>query len=127
MALMPPSVSLPIHRLSPLTFHQSVMPHEAAPVPTLPYIQAFPIDVNGWHSSLDSMPKMPTIPLACTALLALVCALIVCAAFMALGWYRARSAIARFDEEQQCVQEHEHEIERRSVVVSVVSDTEIFS
>ncbi|KAH7323392.1 hypothetical protein B0J17DRAFT_723383 [Rhizoctonia solani] len=109
MALIPPS---------------SIAFEAPTPVPTIHV--GFPISVNGWRVPVDGVQTEPSIPLYCSALLALFFAFIVISMFLAIGWHRGSVAIRDVEKAEQSEPTVE-EVERSSIVVSVVSDTEIFS
>ncbi|CAE6445930.1 unnamed protein product [Rhizoctonia solani] len=106
MALIPPS---------------SVAFDAPAAVPTIR--TGFPISASGWLVPIDGVQKESSIPLACSALIAFVLAFIVIAMFLAIGWQRGSVAIRDLEKAEPTVEQ----VERTSVVVSVVSDTEVFS
>ncbi|CAE6450566.1 unnamed protein product [Rhizoctonia solani] len=109
MALIPPS---------------SVAFDAPAAVPSIHV--GFPVSANGWLMPIDGVQKEPSIPLFCSALIALFFAFIIIAMFLSIGWHRGSVAIRDLEKAEQAEPTVE-EVERRSVVVSVVSDTEVFS
>ncbi|CAE6512566.1 unnamed protein product [Rhizoctonia solani] len=109
MALIPPS---------------SVAFDAPAAVPTIH--TGFPISASGWLLPIDGPQTEPTIPLFCSALIALFLAFIVIAMFLSVGWLRGSGAIRDLEKAESEEPTVEH-VERRSIVVSVVSDTEVFS
>jgi hypothetical protein len=94
----------------------------ATPAPTGALVLNSPVSPIGWRAGLDTIPHVPTLPVACTALLALVFALTLAAIFLAIGWRRGIALAA--DEEKGEIAMEQSEAEKRSVVVS---NTEIFS
>ncbi|KAG8701790.1 hypothetical protein FRC11_011905 [Ceratobasidium sp. 423] len=85
----------------------------------------FPASANGWLIPIDGVQTEPSIPLFCSALIALFFAFIIIAIFLSIGWHRGSLAIRDLEKAEQAEPTVE-EVER-SVVVSVVSDTEVFS
>ncbi|CAE6508626.1 unnamed protein product [Rhizoctonia solani] len=108
MALIPPS---------------SVAFDAPAAVPTIH--TGFPISASGWLLPIDGVQTEPSIPLFCSALIAFFFAFIVIAMFLSVGWHRGSVAIR--DLEKAEAEEPTVEEVERSIVVSVVSDTEVFS
>ncbi|KAJ1299354.1 hypothetical protein OPQ81_000617 [Rhizoctonia solani] len=86
----------------------------------------FPVSANGWLVPNDGVQTEPSIPLYCSALIAFFFAFIVIAMFLATGWHRGSIAIRDLEKAEQAEPTVE-EFERSSVVVSAVSDTEVFS
>ncbi|KAF8751176.1 hypothetical protein RHS01_08738 [Rhizoctonia solani] len=66
------------------------------------------------------------LPLICSALIAFAFAFLVIAMFFAVGWHRGSTAIRDLEKAEQPEPVVE-QVERRSIAISVVSDTEVFS
>ncbi|CAE6445942.1 unnamed protein product [Rhizoctonia solani] len=109
MALIPPS---------------SVAFEAPASVPSIHV--GFPVSASGWLMPIEGAQKEPTLPLICSVLIAFVFAFVIIAMLLAIGWQRGRVAIQDFEKAEQ-LEPVVEEVERRSIVVSVVSDTEVFA
>ncbi|CAE7228871.1 unnamed protein product [Rhizoctonia solani] len=122
-------ITSPLTELTSLAFEMALMPPSSiafeapAPVPTIH--TTFPISANGWLVSIDGVQTEPSVPLYCSALIAFFFAFIVIAMFLAVGWHRGSVAIR--DVEKAEPEPTVEEVERSSIVVSIVSDTEVFS
>ncbi|CCO32483.1 hypothetical protein RSOLAG1IB_07224 [Rhizoctonia solani AG-1 IB] len=109
MALIPPS---------------SVAFDAPASVPSIHV--GFPLSASGWLIPIEGVQKEPTLPLICSTLIAFAFAFVIIALFLAVGWHRGSTAIRDLETAEQPEPVVE-EVERRSIVVSVVSDTEVFA
>ncbi|QRV93405.1 hypothetical protein RhiJN_21423 [Ceratobasidium sp. AG-Ba] len=113
MALLPPPQS---YDITAPTATPSLL---STPTPSL----ALPASANVWNTGLDFPHRAPTLPTSCAALIAFLLALAFIAAFLAVGWRRGSKAIADEEKAEVSVQD----VERSSIAITVVSDTEVFS
>ncbi|QRW21101.1 hypothetical protein RhiXN_06090 [Rhizoctonia solani] len=97
-----------------------------APVAVPSIHVGFPVSANGWLMPIEGAQKASALPLICSALIAFAFAFLVIAMFFAVGWHRGSTAIRDLEKAEQPEPVVE-QVERRSIAISVVSDTEVFS
>ncbi|KAG8778322.1 hypothetical protein FRC12_025034 [Ceratobasidium sp. 428] len=112
MALLPPPQSYD------LTAPTATPAALSTPTPSL----ALPASANVWGTGLDFPHRLPSIPTSCAALIAFGFALLFLAVFLAVGWRMGSRAIARDEEKEIAVED----VERNSIAITIVSDTEVF-